>query len=61
RMDVSYHADTAHSTIYIDGRTLAGEIVVRIFTALVSREFGPDEFTVRRVGTNTAHSAAVAA
>ncbi len=48
RMEVSYHLDPDHRAIHIDAGTAAGEAVVRVFTALVIREFGPDAFTVRR-------------
>lgn len=49
RMDASYHADPPRSVIVVDGSTPAGSAIVRIFTAFLNREFGPDDFTVRRV------------
>ncbi len=48
RMEVAYHVDAPRSMILIDGRTGAGDAVVRIFTAFVTREFGEDAFHVRR-------------
>lgn len=48
RMEVAYHVDTPHSVILIDGRTSAGDAVVRVFTAFITREFGEDAFEVRR-------------
>lgn len=48
RMEVAYHIDAAHSVILIDGRTAAGDAVVRVFTAFTTREFGEDAFEVRR-------------
>ena len=49
RMEASYHVDAPRCAVLIDGGTPAGNAVVRIFTALVTREFGPDAFSVRRV------------
>lgn len=48
RMEVSYHVDAPHSVILIDGRTGAGDAVIRVFTAFITREFGEDAFEVRR-------------
>jgi len=48
RMEVAYHLDAAQRVVLLDGRTSAGEAVVRIFTAFVSRELGEDAFEVRR-------------
>ena len=48
RMDVSYIADETRSVICIDGATPTGDATVRIFASLLSREFGPDGFSVRR-------------
>lgn len=50
RMEVAYHLDTPRWVVLLDGRTSAGDAVVRIFTAFITREFGEDAFGVRRVG-----------
>lgn len=49
RMEVAYHADAPRSVIVVDGHTPAGDAVVRIFTTFVTREFGADAFSVRRL------------
>jgi len=49
RMETSFHVDQPRSVILVDGGTTAGNAIVRIFTAFVTREFGADAFTVRRV------------
>lgn len=59
RMEVSYHVDAPHSVILIDGRTGAGDAVVRVFTAFITREFGEDSFQVRRTGEPITPRAAV--
>lgn len=48
RMEVSYHIDAAQRIVLLDGRTGAGDAVVRVFTAFITREFGEDAFDVRR-------------
>lgn len=48
RMDVSYRADERCAAILINGGTATGDALVRIFTSLLSREYGPDSFSVRR-------------
>ncbi|MCC6909086.1 MAG: hypothetical protein IT430_14175 [Phycisphaerales bacterium] len=48
RMEVAYHVDAPHRVILIDGRTAAGDAIVRVFTAFITREFGEDAFEVRR-------------
>ena len=59
RMEVSYHTDAPRSAIYVDATTPSGDAVVRIFTAFLSREFGPDRFTVRRLPSPRAETAVV--
>ena len=49
RMETSYHIDAPRCAVLIDGGTPAGNAVVRIFTAFITREFGADAFSVRRV------------
>jgi len=56
RLEVSYFVDSPRSVILIDGGTPAGGAVIRIFTALVMREFGADVFHVERVEQNAASS-----
>ncbi len=53
RMETSYHIDAPRCAILIDGGTTAGNAVVRIFTAFITREFGAGAFTVRRVARPT--------
>lgn len=53
RMETSYHIDVRRCAILIDGGTTAGNAVVRIFTAFITREFGADAFSVRRVARST--------
>jgi len=48
RMEVAYHLDAPQSVVLLDGHTSAGEAVVRVFTAFITREFGEDAFEVRR-------------
>lgn len=61
RMTVSYHAVPAHRVIHVDGGSESGDAVVRIFTSLLTCEFGPDEFTVRRVASPICECMEVAA
>jgi len=49
RMETSYHVDAPRCAVLIDGGTPAGNAVVRIFTAFITREFGADAFSVRQV------------
>ena len=53
RMETSYHVDAPRCAVLIDGGTTAGNVVVRIFTAFITREFGADAFSVRRVARPT--------
>lgn len=48
-MDASYHVDEPRNVIIVDGTTLVGAAMVRVFTAFLIREFGDSAFTVRRV------------
>lgn len=58
RLEVSYFVDSPRSVILIDGGTPAGGAVIRIFAALVMREFGADVFRVERVNQIPASSPA---
>lgn len=49
RMEAGYHVDQSHRLITVDGTGCVGACIVRIFTAFLIREFGPDAFEVRRV------------
>jgi hypothetical protein len=49
RMDVSYLLDAPRSVIVVDGSTPTGDALVRVFTALITREFGAESFRVRRM------------
>lgn len=49
RMDATYTADEPNRCFVVDATTAVGSGVVRIFTALLMREFGGDSFRVRRV------------
>jgi hypothetical protein len=57
RMEVSYHADAPRSVIVVDGSTPSGDAVVRIFTSFLTREFGPEGFSVRRIPAPRAEAA----
>ncbi|MBX3387191.1 MAG: hypothetical protein KF768_11520 [Phycisphaeraceae bacterium] len=49
RMDVSYLLDAPRSVIVVDGSTPTSDALVRIYTALITREFGAESFRVRRM------------
>ena len=49
RLDASYHLDEPRRVIIVDGTTVIGSAVVRVFIGLLIREFGEDAFHVRRV------------
>lgn len=61
RMDVTFEVDPALRTIFIDGGSPTGEVVTRIFTSLLTHEFGADVFWVRRLPARVAHAIEVAA
>jgi len=48
RMEVTYLLDAAQRVVLLDGRTSAGDAVVRIFTSFITREFGEDSFVASR-------------
>lgn len=57
RMEASYYVDPPRLVILIDGGTPTGDVIVRIFTAFVTNEFGGDAFTVRSVVPSAASQA----
>jgi hypothetical protein len=48
RMDFAFATDEAIRVIVVDASTDVGQAVSGIFTAFLSREFGPDAFCVKR-------------
>ena len=50
RMDLSHTFDTTLRGCVIDASSLAGRNLARLFTGLLSREFGSDSFQVERIG-----------
>jgi hypothetical protein len=53
RLDARYRLDEAGRAIVVDGSTQVGESLVRVFAALLIREFGDDSFVVRRASAST--------
>ena len=49
RMDLAVATDEALRVIVVDASTDVGQAVNGIFAAFLSREFGPDAFSVERV------------
>lgn len=49
RLDVGHHIDTAARSCVISSDTPVGLDTNRLFVAFVSREFGPDSFTVHHI------------
>lgn len=49
RLHAAYHLDEPRRVVIVDGTTLVGAALVRIFTGLLIREFGESAFHVRRV------------
>lgn len=59
RLDARYGLDSPGCALIVDGSTPLGESLVRVFTALLIREFGDDRFTVHRhFGPNPPNPAA---
>ena len=48
RLEARYRLDEAGRAIVVDGSTQVGESLVRVFAALLIREFGDDSFSVSR-------------
>ena len=49
RLDAKYQIKESLYAIIVDAGSAAGRLIVRIFTALLLREFGEDSFSVERV------------
>lgn len=47
RLDARYHLDEPGRAFTIEASTTVGAALVRVFTTLLSREFGDDSFVVR--------------
>jgi hypothetical protein len=47
RLEFGYRLDSARNAILVDATTEVGAAVVRVFTSLLLREFGEDNFEVR--------------
>jgi len=58
RLDVSYGADPPRRALIVDGTSAVGAAAVRIFTRLITREFGAGAFTVLRVSAPPSAKAA---
>jgi len=54
RLEASYHLDEARRSITVDGGTEVGAAIVKVFTRLLTREFGEDGFRVRRADKGAA-------
>ncbi len=50
RMNLNYHVVARRRMFMFDGSTDVGNAIIRMFTALLIRAYGRDQFTVRRVG-----------
>ena len=49
-MDAAYATDESIHVIVVDASTVVGQVVSAVFTAFITREFGPNSFNVRQVG-----------
>ncbi len=49
RLDVAHFLDPADCSCTIDAGTPVGRDLNRLFTGLMTREFGPDSFRIERV------------
>lgn len=48
RLDIAHCLDVERRVCVIDGSTVVGQHLNRLFVGFLSREFGPDSFTVSR-------------
>jgi hypothetical protein len=48
RLDAAFRLDEAKRACALDGSTAVGQTIARVFTWLLTREFGEDAFTVER-------------
>ncbi len=53
RLNASYQIDAASRAIRIDGSTRVGQMIARVFTGFLLREYGEDAFCVEHVTTQT--------
>ncbi len=49
RLDAWYRREPARRALVVDATTEVGAAVVRIFTSYLTREFGEESFSVRRL------------
>lgn len=52
RLDARYSLDEPGRAIVVDGSTPVGASLVKVFTTLLTREFGEECFAVRRVSSD---------
>ncbi|TWT40191.1 hypothetical protein KOR42_49330 [Thalassoglobus neptunius] len=52
RLEAHYQLVTDDHRIDVDCTSRVGELIVRVFTGLLIREFGEDSFTVRKVSSS---------
>ena len=52
RLEARYEVDEPHRTLVVEGGTDVGADLVRVFTSLLSREFGEDSFAVTAAKTS---------
>ena len=53
RLDVRYDVDETGKALVVDASTECGAALVRVFAALLLREFGDDGFSVTRGGADS--------
>ncbi len=61
RLEFGYYVDANRHAILADGTTEVGLAVVRVFVALLMREFDEDCFRVERITSNPTRPVTVAA
>jgi hypothetical protein len=54
RLDFTFFVDKPRSAIYVDGTTMVGDAITRLFLGLLLREFGEALFSVCRVESQAA-------
>ncbi len=54
RLEATYGVDEGRRSITVDGGMEVGAAVVKVYTRLLSREFGEDSFRIQRVGQRRA-------
>jgi len=53
RLEAGYHVEETRRSIVVDGGTEVGAALVKVFTRLLTREYGEDGFHVRRIEAYT--------